>query len=468
MNKLLSKILDTLVISDQRKDDCDIEEAIQSVDSALNQALQIDFTQLNYKDKSEVLYLLGYAYDSYMNLLKLKICIDTLLVSKNEINCDQYRGWLWYYSHAQKTKDLADHKKILALAKTTLSYLTNDKASLYSGDYKRLRFAFRTAYVVLSLENFSNQDVTASVKHIDDFFKIKSGIDEYENPFVEGYEVKSLAYYEQYKQQPEKFEKKFFDALIQLESKEKTEYRVSILNEHLKSFLSNKKYVTYKNNGPIEKLRTGKSKESWQDAIKRFKKMSKLVTEMFEYEEDETDWNHFKQYKNTSFVDIENLETKHQCKVPESLKDLFMHFGGFELRDKEGWGSLCVYSGAKNQYFPIFAGLLDMIEMLWGNRPEFEQYLAHNEIQSLNSSYFVFGHIFHDDNAYTHLFFTIDGKFGSVYYDQDNFNEFYESVKGLLANEGGFLDSLDVLISKSSDVIIEALIEWKEEKEMEG
>ena len=161
---------------------------------------------------------------------------------------------------------------------------------------------------------------------------------------------------------------------------------------------------------------------------------------------------------------VESFEKTCQCEIPSSLKSLYLEAGTFLIKSTESWGSIQLYSNLDSEYkMHNIGGLVKTIELLWGGRPEFKESFTDEEINYLNSNYFSFGHYFHDDNVYTHYYFDKSGKFGSITYDQDDFegtyNDYFKPLlKSSLANQ-----TFDELISSDVDQAIQYFLEEIEE-----
>ncbi len=199
-------------------------------------------------------------------------------------------------------------------------------------------------------------------------------------------------------------------------------------------------------------------KETWQQALERYNNILEMVKPKISPEE------HYRFYK-ISFKEketkerIAEFEKKYNCTIPQSLKSLYLGNGTFSVKDGL-WNSINIYSNQENHYsLPNIGGLVEMIDQLWGGRPEFEENFSVEEIGYLNKNYFVFGHYFHDDNVYSHFYFDRDGNFEDVMYDQDDFGSAYDFFFKPLLTKSLANKTFDELISSKIDKVIENLKE---------
>lgn len=144
------------------------------------------------------------------------------------------------------------------------------------------------------------------------------------------------------------------------------------------------------------------------------------------------------------------------------MRGLYLEQGSVEVQDPEQSGSLRLYP-ANHRNLILFGGFVDMIVNLWGGRWEFGEYFTDAEIAFLDANVFIFGHVKNSENSYTHLFFDREGRFGSVTYDQNNWNRMAPQVKAMLKGKLTGTGSLDALMSEQMDVVIDRLIDRDDE-----
>ncbi|GAB3256151.1 hypothetical protein [Chitinimonas naiadis] len=463
MHKTYEAILDLLIAADKKTAAHQFDQCEALLEQTRAKLEQTSFNEL----KNDYYDGWGYFYKQYVLLLKQRIAIEHLGVPPNAVNGPEYLGWAWYYlGHQQTVSSLALHQVLLKTVRTVLdTFMTKDKDLLYSSCYISLRALFRSSHALLSLEALCAGDLKLAVAEIERCFKIKSGYSEYLDPYIDYYETSATVYQAAYLQDPAKYGKKYFEALLKLEKKAEDEYYVSITNPALQAAIASPDYQAFKQGAPIEKLRHGKAGETWQQAIARFKAMHKLLKVAPE-DEDDYDWNQLTINARETEAHLAEIESQINCPIPASLRDLLCNTGALQMRDSEEWGSITLYSNVDGGYMPTAAGLAASIDHVWGGRPEFEDYFKPSEIDDINQRFFCFGAYLHDSNAHTHYYFTRAGRFGALYYNQDEWDNLYTSLKALMADETpGDYDTLDALLSSGVDDVIEALLAWKEEND---
>lgn len=210
----------------------------------------------------------------------------------------------------------------------------------------------------------------------------------------------------------------------------------------------------------------GKKGETWQEALVRYNQLLAIIKLNLEQKEI-AQWYEVKTNEKETLERIEEFEKKCNCTIPEDLKKLYLEHGTFSIKQGGFPGSITLYSNFRkdNPYgtMPNIGGLVEMIQSLWGDRPEFEEYFSTEEINFLNQNYFIFGHYFVDDNAYVHYYFDRQGKFGTIHYDQDYFDEAYEDYFKPLLKDSLASMSLNELISSQIDNAISKLMEAEAE-----
>jgi tetratricopeptide (TPR) repeat protein len=380
-----------------------------------------------------------------------------------------YYGWAYKYSF-MALKALGQAGKAHLLAEACLRKAEGfevDESMFKTRGYTQMRFSIRRAHIILAHAYSNAGDHSLAVEHIKKCFAIKSASGEHEDPFLYFYQSAAQVYYSAYQAQTENYQQDFFQALYQLEQQAKSQsYAVRIDAPQLLAFLSDTSYLAFKNAKPIEKLRAAPPKETWQQALKRFKQVDQLL-QVPPHDEDERGWNELTIKPPLDEGKLCALEQKNNCQIPAPLRELLLQHGPFEMRDTESWNSLRLYSSFKEYEMPVFGGLQKMIDEFWGGRPEFTDfnYFTDEELALLNSRYFIFGHYVEDSNANYHLYFTSQGDFGSVYYDQDNWEKMNIEMRKLLSETDVQFTHLDGLISRFTDMAIQELIDVRHEKD---
>lgn len=159
---------------------------------------------------------------------------------------------------------------------------------------------------------------------------------------------------------------------------------------------------------------------SWQESVKKYQKA--LTLKMPSLEPYMVSFYQISYKKRDPLSRLQDFEKKYGCTIPEELNNVWINTGALKVKDAEVWGSFEIYSNQDNpSHMPNMGGLVEMIEKLWGDRPEFHQHFSEEQIKYLNDHYFIFGHYLQDENTYDHFYFDRDGKFGTITYDQDDF-----------------------------------------------
>lgn len=164
----------------------------------------------------------------------------------------------------------------------------------------------------------------------------------------------------------------------------------------------------------------------------------------------------------TPAADIEQLQTLSTLALPPPLiqfyRTLGSLYGGNQLHD------LLIYSpeallkcsdpeGADwNRIRSI--GMVDMIVLSWGgDRPEFDPArgagLSETEVAALNANYSVVGwYVVEEGEGFNYLYFDTNGKFGTLFYHQDAFDELYaEHLRPMLQRSSADEDFDDALVA---------------------
>ena len=135
--------------------------------------------------------------------------------------------------------------------------------------------------------------------------------------------------------------------------------------------------------------------------------------------------------------EIAQLTERIDTQLPEALLDFYRELGGLR-----GQG-MTIYSPAEllvslsdtvRPYERLYStGITDMMRHAWGNdRWEFEpknELITQAEIDGLKSRYHCIGlHGSGDCESHTYLYFDTEGRFGTIHYHQDEFDDLLEST----------------------------------------
>lgn len=377
---------------------------------------------------------------------------------------EYYPCWGWIFEKELALLEaLGRPADMLAVATDMTENFRLPDDTLFGNDLVTFRSVLRQAHGIRALDCLARQDTRLAIRQIEAGFKVKAGIGEYLDPFEILYDIRAQVYCQAYDADPKKYRKRLFSALHMLQKKE-IEHDCALASERPKALFADPAFLEYQQSSPLQKLLRGKSGEPWKDAIKRFARVVKLL----KFDEDQASYNELTVLPPETDEALRQLEAEHACTIPASLRRLYLEHGAVELRDADMWGSLSLYGKESGSCMPAISGLMDGIDSLWGGRPEFEDSFSAAQLDFLNAHYFVFGHIFHHDNAYTHLFFSKSGACRAVYYHQDQWYDALPSFEDLLteAPAGGW--DFDSLFSEAVDDIIASMVEWKEEQDNEA
>jgi hypothetical protein len=413
-------------------------------------------------------------------LLKARAHLD--LISPSEIQAltaeinslradDVYSSYGWYYQYSlMALQQLGELKEAAALAQDCVNKIASfeiDKSVFYHQALNQIRYALRRAHIILAQSYLRETNISLAIHHLKTCLDIKWGDSEYEDPFLYFYEPAAQIYLAAYESQPKKYKLTFYKALCKLQEKAKKEsHAIKVEDPRLLNFLRDADYLQFASAKPIEKIRKGNPTEIWQAALQRFQQAHRLL-KLSPKKKSEVDWNQLTIKPPTNETALALLEQEIKCALPESLRLLLLNHGAFEMRSRDAWQSLRLYDCFKNNQMPTIGGLESVIDELWGGRPEFTDSFTKNDLVFLNAHYTVFGHYFVNDNAYYHLYFTPQGSFGSIFYDQDDWSEMEAKLKLLLTEADKNHTTLDGMISHFTNMAIEALIEQRNKLDLE-
>lgn len=368
------------------------------------------------------------------------------------------------FCHAEH---LPSREAALELAREAVGRFRLDEATLYDGDFVPVRFALRMAHAMLAEDALDAGRIAEAGSHIDACFEVKSSSGEYEDPFAP-YEV-LCARILLATGTAGAARTNFFDALLRVESKAKREYvvrqRLDAAPAEFCAWFEHPDYAAYKAEHPVEKLRRGSADEKWPAAVAR---VERAIATLWPADPDADDScrETVIRYAPETPETLAACEARIGWAIPAPLRKLYLEHGAFALRDPDCWRSLRLRDSGSS--LRMLAGLQEAIDDLWGGRPEFAESFDAAQIERLNREFVVFGEFFHDSNAYTHLYFTRGGGFGTLYYDQDDWDSARESLEQMLADPEAETCTLDGLISEFASDVIDALIEQRDEADSQA
>lgn len=358
----------------------------------------------------------------------------------------------------------------LDLAREAIERFRLDKATLEHNDTVVVRLALRKARAMLAEAALDAGRIDEAMAQIDAGFEIKSSHGEYEDPFAPHVVLRArillAACGADAAARP-----RFFDTLLQVEKKAPKEYETQLALDaapaDFRAWLADPAYAAYKRGHAVEKLRRGRKGEKWPAAVERVgRAIAALWPDTAQEDEvgDDGDDGWPEQVIRCApeaEATLAAFEAQLGCAIPPDLRTLYLQHGAFALRDPERWRSLRLPDSRAG--LPMLAGLVDAIDALWGGRPEFAHSFDAAQIARLNREFIAFGHFFHDDNAYTHLYFTRAGGYGVLYYDQDDWDSAHAVFKRMLVDPDQDTTTLDILVGAQADNVIDALIAARDE-----
>ncbi|NHZ92732.1 hypothetical protein F2P45_27545 [Massilia sp. CCM 8733] len=335
--------------------------------------------------------------------------------------------------------------------------------TLFDNDLVTFRRVLRQAYGIRARDCLARQDTAGAIKQIEAAFKVKAGAGDYLDPFETLYDIRAQVYCQAVDTDPKKYRKRLFSALHTLQKKE-VEHYSTVASARPKALFADPDFVAYQQNTPLQKLMKGKAGDTWKDAIKRFAKVVKLL----KFDDYQASFNELATAPPETEAALRQLELTLACTIPAALRQLYLEHGALEMREDGMWGTLAVYGSEHASCMPPLSGLMDGIDSLWGGRPEFDDSFSAEELDYLNAQYVVFGHIHHDDNSYTHLYFSKAGGCGAVYYHQDLWDDASPSFEALLTPPHADGERFEILFSRAVDDVIGSMVSWKEDKDNEA
>lgn len=380
---------------------------------------------------------------------------EKLLQEKTEIDLPQL-AYL-YDTKRFSLYELGKKEEALTSCQEAIEKLQTSANWAYLPEYNMVRGTLRACYNMLAWDIQKKAQTEEELQPAIEFInKCFSTIDPIEDKSVlkPFYDTRALVFQKAYALNPDKYQILFFESLEKLE-KSQMEITEKILQDALKQ----EDYLTYKKSNPIEALKQGPKGETWQKAFERYSQLLAIVKPSLEQKEI-AEWYEVKIKEKETPERIQAFEQKCNCTIPEELKKLYLDHGAFSIKDSGMSGSIDLYSNKNSSYdMPNIGGLVEIIQMLWGDRPEFEENFSTEEIKFLNENYFIFGHYSINDNAFVHYYFDRKGKFGAILYDQDYFDEAYEDYFQPLLKKSLATMDFNELISSQVDESITQLLE---------
>ncbi|MFC4159525.1 hypothetical protein [Chitinimonas lacunae] len=208
--------------------------------------------------------------------------------------------------------------------------------------------------------------------------------------------------------------------------------------EELAEQINDADFQRYLADDPLEKSRHGPEGESAAAALVRYETFIAALAEV-----DPT---------RASFHELERagpLPELADPTLPTELVSFLREVG--PVSAGEDWSAFWLRAPADLEA----SGLVDFIKWIWGSRDEIDESYDSEDIEQLNRSYRVFGMQYYDDNQHSYLYFDEAGRFGSIYYDQDNFDALCRDYLDPMLNASPADCTLDELVSALIDETIE-------------
>ena len=345
--------------------------------------------------------------------------------------------------------------KYISTAQGMVQKFQPTKDELKSNNHVAFRTQFRRSHGILANYFLEENDLPKALELINKCFDIKSGSGDYGDVF-EAFHVTRAKIFLSAMRAGLVTKEEAFEAISLYKRRRAAAPYAVAADAELDAIASSSEFES-QGASPLEKLKTGPKDESALKAIKRYEN----ALESLEIDEDESALWEVEILDKESQKDIEALEKKLQTSIPKSLKEFYSNHGAVNIKDFDLWNSLQVCTLSK------VAGLVDQIDAFWGGRPEFKKYMKAAELEALNTQFFVFGQYHHDDNYNTHFFFDKTGNFGTITYNQDEWDDFQDRLNDLLSGKTAVNLTFDELISAQVNDLVQSLIEYKDEKDAE-
>jgi len=175
--------------------------------------------------------------------------------------------------------------------------------------------------------------------------------------------------------------------------------------------------------------------------------------------------------QKSSKEEIRELENRIHMRLPEELSTFYTGFGAIKNRNWNENNCLDIYSvkylmeklnDADKWSRTESLGIIDMIRLSWGNdRYELDEELSASMKNFLNNHCICFGLYRTDDNleSANYLYFDTYGRFGSVFYHQDDFEELLENHLLPMMEASPATQTLEELILEAFEIITELKME---------
>jgi hypothetical protein len=158
-----------------------------------------------------------------------------------------------------------------------------------------------------------------------------------------------------------------------------------------------------------------------------------------------------------SVLAIESLRRRLPIALPDELVNLCTRCGAFESAFFADCGdTICVHSARELISTPF--GLIDFIEFAWGGRPEFTERVNSTELAAANQYYVAFGYRYEDDDVRDYLYFDPAGRFGHVWFNQDDDASWEIELQAIL-NGSAHVVPLTELLQDQFELILNAEME---------
>jgi hypothetical protein len=395
-----------------------------------------------------------------------------------EANENDTNDMLYIYMHAQiydKKRQIAtetgNKESLLEICRETIDFLSQSQDWIYGIDpeYSEVRKTARTSYTILAMDALEkatdDEDALEAMNFINECFDIEitwkessDGI----NPYLPYYETKAIIY-RRIQHIKLRYEVEYYYTLEQI-----VKNKVAIQDKQVKADIEN-----LGNHNPLQKLRTGKQGETFEEAIKRYEAIFDMDNpdEESDYLQIYSTPFEFKPpYSNEEITAIEkNLEVP----LPASLKHFYTTIAG-------SGGNAYNLHGLEIYRPDKICGLMDYIRYNWyydkkDNSHEaakawyeqwYEEELTDSDMAYMtanNENYKVFGLYYFGGEDIFVMVYGKDGKMGVFEFKQDT----WAGDLGILIKEGLPIlkySSFDELISKIFDVAIlrDRFQEWEE------
>lgn len=195
--------------------------------------------------------------------------------------------------------------------------------------------------------------------------------------------------------------------------------------------------------------------ESWRESLERFKRISSSAIK-FASEIGDEGHGDFRLFQTESVESLTALEAYVCLNIPDSLKDLLLTYGPFQIGRRGSKAAFEIYR-IDDHHCQNIKRFWDSIDVELSGL--IKRFFSSTEIEELNKQYFIFGEICLGGDDREYLYFTDCGLFGTliIYHDDDSGPN---GIEEMINGNGNRFDSLDEVLSYCVNLKIDKINEW--------